>query len=311
MSQPSSSSDEAPEIPLPEVPIGPRPAARQLDATFHGGTITSGDRSVLIGGQPAARKGDEHACPIVDVKTHVGGVIVQGSKTVDIAGASAARMFDLCGCEIAGVSGTGSPTAIGPDVEYHVVENEDGTFSYSAAEYLDGTFNVGNAKIEKKDWRTKGEVSLWNANGESTDEDGDVNDLQFNSVHVEASSGLLLFHDGEHSYGFGGNASVAANFVDGKIASKRKPIPYLDAALDIFGLEAEYQSAGALSAGALGGADAHAFYDSSTEEFYLGGMISAFFFGGEVDLIFGARGSGVGGTPNLIFSGEYTVLIGG
>ena len=35
-----------------------RPAARQGDSTAHGGVITSGCPTVLIGGQPAARLGD-------------------------------------------------------------------------------------------------------------------------------------------------------------------------------------------------------------------------------------------------------------
>ena len=56
------------------------PAARMGDATAHGGTIVVGFPMVLIGGQPAARVGDMHACPMqtpgVPPIPHVGGPIL-------------------------------------------------------------------------------------------------------------------------------------------------------------------------------------------------------------------------------------------
>ena len=54
-----------------------KPAARMGDATAHGGTIVAGCPTVLIGGQPAARLGDMHTCPMQTPGTppipHVGG----------------------------------------------------------------------------------------------------------------------------------------------------------------------------------------------------------------------------------------------
>jgi uncharacterized Zn-binding protein involved in type VI secretion len=59
------------------------PAARLGDPTVHGGAIAVGFPQVLIGGQPAARIGDMHACPQVTVLVpHVGGPLVLGSFTV-------------------------------------------------------------------------------------------------------------------------------------------------------------------------------------------------------------------------------------
>jgi uncharacterized Zn-binding protein involved in type VI secretion len=59
------------------------PAARLGDPTVHGGAIAVGFPQVLIGGQPAARIGDTHACPQVTVLVpHVGGPLVLGSFTV-------------------------------------------------------------------------------------------------------------------------------------------------------------------------------------------------------------------------------------
>lgn len=86
------------------------PAARMGDTTAHGGTITVGLPTVLIGGQPAARVGDMHACPMVTPGVppvpHVGGPITgPGSPTVLIGGMPAARMGDMCTC-------TGPPDSI-------------------------------------------------------------------------------------------------------------------------------------------------------------------------------------------------------
>ncbi len=83
------------------------PAARSGDQTAHGGVITVGFPTVLIGGMPAARVGDMHTCPMSDgPKPHVGGPISPpGSVTVLIGGLPAARMGDQAVC-------TGPPDAI-------------------------------------------------------------------------------------------------------------------------------------------------------------------------------------------------------
>ncbi|KPL76901.1 hypothetical protein ADN00_09895 [Ornatilinea apprima] len=76
------------------------PAARMGDTTAHGGVITVGFPTVLIGGQPAARVGDLHTCPMVNgVVPHVGGPIMPpGSPTVLIGGLPAARLGDMATC---------------------------------------------------------------------------------------------------------------------------------------------------------------------------------------------------------------------
>ena len=86
------------------------PAARLGDQTAHGGTIVVGFPTVLIGGQPAARVGDMHACPMmtpgVPPIPHVGGPVSgPGSPTVLIGGVPAARVGDMCVC-------TGPPDSI-------------------------------------------------------------------------------------------------------------------------------------------------------------------------------------------------------
>jgi uncharacterized Zn-binding protein involved in type VI secretion len=81
----------------------PQPAARMGDMTAHGGSIILGCPTVLIGGQPAARVGDMHVCPMqtpaVPPIPHVGGPITgPGSPTVLIGGLPAARVGDMATC---------------------------------------------------------------------------------------------------------------------------------------------------------------------------------------------------------------------
>jgi len=86
-----------------------KPAARMGDPTAHGGVIVAGYPTVLIGGQPAARLGDMHVCPMVTPGTppipHVGGPVNLGSATVLIGGQPAARLGDMAVC-------TGPPDTI-------------------------------------------------------------------------------------------------------------------------------------------------------------------------------------------------------
>ena len=94
-----------------------KPAARMGDMTAHGGVITMGFPTVLIGGQPAARLGDMQNCPMVTPAPvpvpHVGGPISLGSVGVFIGGMPAARMGDMTVC--VGPPGTiamGFPTVL-------------------------------------------------------------------------------------------------------------------------------------------------------------------------------------------------------
>jgi uncharacterized Zn-binding protein involved in type VI secretion len=74
------------------------PAARAGDATSHGGTVTTGAPTVIVGGQPAARVLDMASCPVVSPQPgpppHDGGPIATGSATVFIGGKPAARTGD-------------------------------------------------------------------------------------------------------------------------------------------------------------------------------------------------------------------------
>jgi uncharacterized Zn-binding protein involved in type VI secretion len=75
-----------------------QPAARVGDMTVHGTPLGPGPGAptVLIGGMPAWRAlSDTHVCPLIDgLKPHVGGVVAKGSVSVLIGGLPAARLGD-------------------------------------------------------------------------------------------------------------------------------------------------------------------------------------------------------------------------
>ncbi|UCE65154.1 MAG: PAAR domain-containing protein [Candidatus Zixiibacteriota bacterium] len=77
-------------------------AARLGDTTSHGGAIVAAPPTVLIGGMPAARQGDMHACPLVNPGVppppHVGGSALIGCPTVLICGQMALRTGDMAAC---------------------------------------------------------------------------------------------------------------------------------------------------------------------------------------------------------------------
>ena len=119
-----------------------QPAARLGDLTAHGGTVTSGNPTVLINGQPAATVGDMHVCPMCSPGPHVGGPVMVGAPTVLIGGRPAARVGDACTCAapspdvivqgspnvlIGGASGAASPGAAAMAASAHGASLAPGT----------------------------------------------------------------------------------------------------------------------------------------------------------------------------------------
>jgi uncharacterized Zn-binding protein involved in type VI secretion len=82
-------------------------AARVGDPTGHPGVISGpGVSTVLIGGQPTAVAGDNHACSWPDPNTpHPPTPLTPGSSSVFIGGQPAARVGDMAGCGAPIVSG--------------------------------------------------------------------------------------------------------------------------------------------------------------------------------------------------------------
>ncbi|EPI4959543.1 PAAR domain-containing protein [Enterobacter hormaechei] len=87
-----------------------QPAARAtIDVSAHSGPIQSGSPDVIIGGFPAARKGDTLSC-----STHGSGIIVGGSGTVFVNGMPLARQGDKTKCDVSGSPAPAIPKAAAP-----------------------------------------------------------------------------------------------------------------------------------------------------------------------------------------------------
>lgn len=81
-----------------------RPQARLGDSSSHGGVIITGAMRTVVNGQPAARMGDLHSCPL---PFHGITPIVTGSPDTMTEGKPNARLGDVTGC--GAVIVTGSP----------------------------------------------------------------------------------------------------------------------------------------------------------------------------------------------------------
>jgi uncharacterized Zn-binding protein involved in type VI secretion len=75
------------------------PAARITDPTAHGGIVSVGFPTVIIGNMPASRIGDMHTCPMVTgIVPHIGGPFVLGSFTVLTGFSPQSRVGDALVC---------------------------------------------------------------------------------------------------------------------------------------------------------------------------------------------------------------------
>ena len=75
------------------------PACTITSQTAHGGVVTVGFPTVLIGNLPASRIGDLHVCPMVTgVVPHVGGPFILGSPTVLVGNMAQSRVTDQLTC---------------------------------------------------------------------------------------------------------------------------------------------------------------------------------------------------------------------
>jgi uncharacterized Zn-binding protein involved in type VI secretion len=76
-----------------------KPAARLGDLTAHGGTVTLGDPTIMMGKMPAAALGGMHVCPMCTGPVpHVGGPITLGSMGVMVGKKPSARISDMATC---------------------------------------------------------------------------------------------------------------------------------------------------------------------------------------------------------------------
>lgn len=145
------------------------PAARLGDQTAHGGVIILGFPMVLIEGQPAARMGDMHTCPMCDgPKPHVGGPIIKGSMGVLIGNMPAARVMDQCTC-------VGPPDMIAKGASKVLIG--DGAPSGGAASGSSGQGSGEAESLESEE--TEISESQSNSSEQSTETEDHFLDVQF------------------------------------------------------------------------------------------------------------------------------------
>lgn len=145
-----------------------KPAARAIiDQAAHVGPITIGSLNVLIGGKPAARKGDPITC-----SAHGVASIIEGSSSVLINGISAARMGDKTSCGTPPTPPPAGPKAAENDNNFwspvtpNSKLNQDGTIDHKADDHLSMKVMQGYANFEDKtkdgshDYMTAGVVAV-------------------------------------------------------------------------------------------------------------------------------------------------------
>ena len=95
------------------------PACTITSQTAHGGMVTVGFPTVLIGFLPASRIGDLHVCPMTTGPVpHVGGPFVVGSGTVIVGGMPQSRVTD----HRIGVSSYNLPVVMDGDIDLFIEE---------------------------------------------------------------------------------------------------------------------------------------------------------------------------------------------
>lgn len=145
-----------------------KPAARAIiDLAAHTGPITLGSFNVMIGGKPAARKGDPITC-----SSHGLCSIIEGSSSVFINGIPAARMGDKTSCGTPPVAPPEGPKAAPIDYNFWSPVlpseklNEDGTIKPKEDDNISIKTLQAYANFEDKtkngsyDYMTAGVVAL-------------------------------------------------------------------------------------------------------------------------------------------------------
>lgn len=213
-----------------------KPAARaRIDSSAHTGPIQSGSPNVIIGGFPAARKGDPLSC-----SQHGQGSILSGSTTVFVNGLPLAREGDKTGCNTSATpavattqpappqywggtaaKGAGKDGAIHGDVydarvlgAYASLEDKSGFGKpdTASAGFALADITVGNTKSQDKykdEVRTK--VGVANASGTLVTDRADYGaiNLNANATAIQYGASGSIGKEGEQYGGVGGDVYLA------------------------------------------------------------------------------------------------------
>jgi len=202
-------------------------AARVLvDTGAHSAPILTGSLNVLIGGFPAARKGDPITCPV-----HGEAKIAEGSSSVFINGRPAARMGDKTGCGTPPPPPVVSPPKVVSTVDPYIEFLKNASFINENAkkEYINrylkarasANINILNAHFEAL--RTENEIAL-KAGVSALDADfqANVRLMGMLEAKIEANVSILSanfeqhIYTGDGAYGFEQKANAVVAHGDAK-----------------------------------------------------------------------------------------------
>lgn len=123
-----------------------QPAARAtIDTSAHTGPIQSGSPDVIIGGFPAARKGDTLSC-----SKHGSGAIVGGSSTVFVNGVPLARLGDQTKCNTGGSPAPAAPKPAAPQYWGGTLAKKAGEDGMMHGDHYDARVLGAYASLEDK-----------------------------------------------------------------------------------------------------------------------------------------------------------------
>lgn len=305
-----------------------RGAARLGDLTIHGGTLGSGDPSVLINGRPAVRVGDMQVCPL-----HGPSPVVMGAPLVLVGNAPLARVLDLTMC-----IGGGSPGAGG---------GGGGGGGGGAPEIEGPTHRRSGEEEEAYLLRTKRKTSFWifeseteNYVGRVKEKDGKEGKSVQGSVAEETTvysiGGVKVWETEkkvgavkEEAEGFwgksgsktgiGGKVGLGADAASEEHKFTPLPVHAINALLKPTGYDIDLRVSGGESQGGGVGGEAHLYHDAKDGRVhFLSKGFAAWLEGygigveGSIGKSGGAGGgaTGAGALPNPIGTGSPDVLAG-
>jgi uncharacterized Zn-binding protein involved in type VI secretion len=197
-----------------------KPAARALvDTGAHVGPVMTGSANVLIGGMPAARKGDAVTCSL-----HGSAAIIEGSATVFINGISAARMGDKTSC---GTPPAPAPAGPAPAADtFHFAtpvkdSNPDGTVKTTQPDHIN--MKVLNAYANFKDKTKDGSLDYMTTGVVLTEftAKGDYKVMGNEHLNIGGSTGFSVLK-AEGKGGLYGSNGVYGGEAEGKATVSSK-----------------------------------------------------------------------------------------
>ncbi|MBW9413075.1 flagellar biosynthesis protein FlgH [Enterobacter hormaechei] len=203
-----------------------QPAARAtIDVSAHSGPIQSGSPDVIIGGFPAARKGDTLSC-----STHGSGIIVGCSGTVFVNGMPLARQGDKTKCDVSGSPAPAIPKAAAPQYWGGTLAKNAGEDGMMHGEHFDARVLGAYASLEDKN--LNGDFDTASAGFALADitignmKSKDLLRAEMRNKLAVANATGSLYGGGNDIYGLNANAAATGEQYGGSVAAGKEGTLY-------------------------------------------------------------------------------------